>query len=346
MGKKLFNPEQEGFIVENYVSMTDEELASVLNVESSQIHGWLNYRKLYRTKRIMFSESDKKYIATHYLVDSYKDIGNTLGYTARQIQGYVNNHFKGKIKIRNFNSDYFKYIDCPAKAYWLGFLYADGWVVYDEQRRNYECSIQLQSGDLAILQDLNNRLGGIHRIEFRHKESKILDNSEISITDSYTLRIFSREIVKDLIKHNILPNKTQSPIYPTVNKELFFDFLRGYIDGDGCIYYNSKRNALAVHITGAHEDVFKYLQKVLQDDYGISSGVYGETTRKYRIMITGKNAMRLLESIYKNTAEPKLERKYNKYLTIKAAISEHEMKKSGNIGEGLTANTEISERIA
>lgn len=83
MGKKLFNPEQEDFIVKNYMLMTDEELASVLNAESSQIHSWLNYRKLYRTKRITFSESDKKYIATHYLVDSYKDIGNTLGYTAR-----------------------------------------------------------------------------------------------------------------------------------------------------------------------------------------------------------------------------------------------------------------------
>nr|DAH59436.1 MAG TPA: LAGLIDADG-like domain [Caudoviricetes sp.] len=294
----------------------------------------------------LFSESDKKYISEHYLTESYKDIGDKLGYTARQVQGWVNNHFKGKIKIREFNSDYFKYIDCPAKAYWLGFLYADGWVVYNEQRRNYECSIQLQAGDLAILQDLNNRLGGIHHIEFRHKEFKILNNSEISITDSYTLRIFSKEIVEDLISHNILPNKTQNPIYPIVDKELFFDFLRGYIDGDGCIYYNSKKNALAVHITGAHEDVFKYLQSVLYEDYNISSGIYNETDRKYRIMLTGKNAIKLLELIYRNTSAPKLERKYSKYLTIKAAISEHEMKKSGNIGEGLTANTEISERIA
>lgn len=160
------------------------------------------------------------------------------------------------------------------------------------------------------------------------------------------MRIFSKELVEDLIKHNILPNKTQSPIYPTVDKELFFDFLRGYIDGDGCIYYDYKRNALAVHITGAHEDVFMYLQDVLKNDYGILSGIYNENTRKYRIMITGKNAMRLLELIYKDIPAPKLERKYNKYLTIKAAISEHEMKKSGNIGEGLTANTEISEKIA
>lgn len=294
----------------------------------------------------LFTKSDKEYIATHYLIDSYKDIGAVLGYTAKQIKGYVNNHFKGKVKIRDFNSDYFKYIDCPAKAYWLGFLYADGWVVYNEQRRNYECSIQLQAEDIAILHDLNNRLGGIHHIEFRRKESQILDNPKISITDSYTLRIFSKELVEDLIKHNILPNKTQSSIYPTVDKELFFDFLRGYIDGDGCIYYDYKRNALAVHITGAHEDVFRYLQDILKNDYDVSSGVYNETNRKYRIMITGKNAMRLLELIYKDTSEPKLERKYNKYLTIKAAISEHEMKKSGNIGEGLTANTEISEKIA
>ena len=346
MGKKLFNQEQTSFIIQNYMSMTDEELANILNVETSQIHGWLNYRKLYRTERAIFSESDKKYITAHYLTDSYKDIGDKLGYTARQIQGWVNNHFKGKVKIRDFNSDYFKNIDCSAKAYWLGFLYADGQVIYDEARRSYECSIQLQSGDIAALYDLNNRLGGIHQIEFKHREQQILDNPEISITNSYVLRIFSKELVSDLIKHNVIPNKTQSSIYPVVSKDLFFDFLRGYIDGDGCIYYNVKKNVVAVHITGAHEEVFKYLQTVLRDDYNISSGVYSETDRKYRIMITGKNAMKLLDLIYKDAATPKLERKYNKYLTIKAAISEHEMKKSGNIGEGLTANTEISEEIA
>lgn len=126
MGKKLFNQEQTSFIIQNYMSMTDEELANILNVETSQIHGWLNYRKLYRTERAIFSESDKEYITAHYLTDSYKDIGDKLGYTARQIQGWVNNHFKGKVKIRDFNSDYFKNIDCSAKAYWLGFLYADG----------------------------------------------------------------------------------------------------------------------------------------------------------------------------------------------------------------------------
>lgn len=257
MGKKLFNQEQENYIIRNYLHLSDEELANELHVKPSQVHGWLSYKKMYRSTRIKFSESDKKYITEHYLTDSYKDIGNVLGYTARQIQGWVNNNFKGKVKIRDFNSDYFKDIDCPAKAYWLGFLYADGQVIYDEARRSYECSIQLQSGDIAALQDLNNRLGGIHHIEFKHREQQILDNPEISITDSYVLRIFSKELVSDLIKHNIIPNKTQSSIYPVVNKDLFFDFLRGYIDGDGCIYYNVKKNVVAVHITGAHEEVFK-----------------------------------------------------------------------------------------
>lgn len=39
MGKKLFNQEQTSFIIQNYMSMTDEELANILNVETSQIHG-------------------------------------------------------------------------------------------------------------------------------------------------------------------------------------------------------------------------------------------------------------------------------------------------------------------
>ena len=39
MGKKLFNQEQTDFIVQNYMSMTDEELANSLNVEVSQIRG-------------------------------------------------------------------------------------------------------------------------------------------------------------------------------------------------------------------------------------------------------------------------------------------------------------------
>ena len=326
--------------------MSDEELANIFNVKPYQIHDWLNYRKLYRTIRASFSEADKNYIATHYLTDSYKNIGVALGYSPRQIQGYVNNHFKGKIKIRSFNSDYFKYIDCPAKAYWLGFIYADGYLIYNEKSRNYECSIQLQAGDLAALQDLNNRLGGIHHIEFRHREHKILSNPKISITDSYTLRIFSKELVQDLMRHNVLPNKTRKTNYPIVKKELFFDFLRGYIDGDGCIYYNTKRKALAVHITSAHQEVFRYIKFTLYNDYNISSNIYSETSKKYRIMITGKNAMQLLKYIYKNTTEPLLERKYNKYLTIQAAISNYEMKKSGNIGESLATNTEINEKIA
>lgn len=117
MGKKLFNQEQENYIIQNYLHLSDEELANELHVKPSQVHGWLSYKKLYRSTRIKFSESDKKYITEHYLTDSYKDIGNVLGYTARQIQGWVNNNFKGKVKIRDFNSDYFKDIDCPAKAY-------------------------------------------------------------------------------------------------------------------------------------------------------------------------------------------------------------------------------------
>lgn len=60
MGKKLFKQEQENYIIQNYLHLSDEELANELHVKSSQIHGWLSYKKLYRSTRTKFSESDKK----------------------------------------------------------------------------------------------------------------------------------------------------------------------------------------------------------------------------------------------------------------------------------------------
>lgn len=348
MGKKLFDKLQEDYIIQNYKTMSDQELGKILGVKASQIHGWLNYRKMSRTNKVKFSQSDKDYIISHYKVDSYKDIASVLGCTAAQIKGWVNNHIGGKVKIRNFNDDYFENIDCLEKAYWLGFLYADGWVIYNKSKRNYECSIQLQANDLDSLQDLNNELGGVHQISFRHKETVILNNPEISKTDSYILRIFSKKLVEDLMSHNILPNKTQFPIYPIVDQNLFLDFIRGYIDGDGCIYYYNKKRMLYVHITGAHKDVFTYIQKVLIEQYEINSSIYSESERKYRIILTGKNALRLLDLIYENPKAPKLKRKYEKYVTIKAAISNIEMKKSGKIGEAPLelGNTEVNDKIA
>lgn len=163
--------------------------------------------------REIFSEEDIEFIKENYLLMTYKEIGENLGFTAQQIQGKVRN-LKLPKKIRTIVGDYFHHIDTPLKAYFLGFIYADGWVVYDEEKSNYEFGMSLQSEDKYILDELNNQLGGNIFIEHRlPRNSRLSTGQVIHSNHSNTIRVFSKELVGDLISHDILPNKTKKGLY-------------------------------------------------------------------------------------------------------------------------------------
>ena len=69
----------------------------------------------------------------------------------------------------------------------------------------------------------------------------------------YSLTINSKQIVKDLSRYNIVPNKTYSyflPIDILKKAEHFRYFLWGYIDGDGCIgIYNTSTSKDNLHVS-------------------------------------------------------------------------------------------------
>jgi hypothetical protein len=314
--KKLFNKEQEEFIVSNYLTMKYSDIAKSLgDYTSTQITGWLNNNGYKKGHNSIFSREDIDYIRENYLEMTYGEIAKELGFTEKQVKGWINHNCDKK--VRTFNDRYFDKIKTPNQAYWLGFIYADGYVIKRTSVRNYELGIQIQSCDIKLLEDFNNELGGVHSITYSHDEKYICGNPKISITDSVTLRIYSKNIVDDLIKNNVIQNKTQSPIFPIVKDDLFFDFLRGYIDGDGCIYINQdKVTASQIHITSAHDEILNYIKDKLSL-YGINSYVYKEKERKHRIYVNHKDAIKLLDLIYYDKNVQKLNRKYEKYLLLK-----------------------------
>lgn len=314
--KKLFNKEQEEFIISNYLTMKYSDIAKFLgNYTATQITGWLNNNGYKKGHNFIFSNDDIDYIEKNYLSMTYKEIADNIGFTERQVRGWVNNNCDRK--NRTFNDGYFSEIKTPNQAYWLGFIYADGYIVKNASNRNYELGINIQSSDIKLLEDFNNELGNVHSVSYSHDEKYICGNPKMSITDSVTLRVYSKNIVDSLIKNGVVQNKTEFPIFPIVDDNLFFDFLRGYIDGDGCIYVNqNKISASQVHITSAHDEVLKYIQNKLSL-YGIDSYIYKEKERKYRIYINHKNAIKLLDMIYYDDNVQKLDRKYKKYLLLK-----------------------------
>lgn len=338
--KKLFNEEQQLFIINNYLNMTYQDIANQLgDYTATQISGWLHNNGYYKGASSIFNEEEKEYIRSNYLLMTYKEIGKHLGYSERQIRGWVNNNCKKKNRV--FNTRYFQDIDNSTKAYWLGFIFADGWI------SGNELGIQLQKRDEEHLNKFNNELGGVHKISHSHFEGVIHNNKVISVTDSSTLRVYSSDMVCDLINHGINYHKTYVESFPIVSEEFFLDFLRGYIDGDGCIYLSKNNKQLAVHITSANQNVLLYIKEKLKEEYFINTNVYSETELKHRIMATGKMALNLLDLLYENENGERLERKYQKYLEVKGSPKwQHLGNNVGKIGEGCDANTEVNDEIA
>ena len=120
------------------------------------------------------------------------------------------------------NSDKFSCIDTEEKAYWLGFLYADGNV------RENKISLELAVKDKEHLEKFN---------QFMEKEKDIL-------TSGHRVRclFMDKKVYQDLVNLGVVPNKSlilKFPNYNQVPKNLIRHFIRGYVDGDGSLSYTT-----------------------------------------------------------------------------------------------------------
>lgn len=180
-------------------------------------------KKKDKTMNKIFSDKDIEYIKGNYKSMTYGQIASKLNYTEKQIRSKALN--LGLTKTRKFNKKYFQRITTPNQAYWLGFIYADGYLVHNKKLSNYELGIELINTDHKLLDDLNVELGGVHKVVFFHKEKNF--NGYEYETDTCALRIYSKTIVDDLIKCGVVPNKTYSSIYPKC-ENFIWDFIRGF----------------------------------------------------------------------------------------------------------------------
>ena len=255
----------------------------------------------------IFTDEQIEFLKLNYDKMKYSEIADLFGLTERQVRGKING--LGLSKIRKFNSNYFKEINTRNKAYWLGFIYADGYIIKSKKGQG-ELGIELNKEDSYILDMFNKELGNVHNVEFKHSKKNF--NGYTYETNSCIIRIYSKEIVDDLFNLNILQNKTNKIEYPICD-EYFFDFLRGFMDGDGCIYLNKNKKSLNVHFTNSNPQFLEYLKKEIKTRIDIEGSIYKEKEKKYRLYYFRKDDVKiLLDKIYENS-ETKLFRKFNIY---------------------------------
>jgi hypothetical protein len=222
----------------------------------------------------------------------------------------------GVYKKFNFDDNFFENIDTEEKAYFLGFILADGYV------SKYGLVIALQPKDREILEKFVKCIKGNNNILDYHDHK-----STFGLQSYCRLSINSSKMKSDLNKLGLHNNKTNDVIAPIIKEELERHFWRGVYDGDGWIssyeftpkYKNKKTNKittypkkieLEVGICGhlnTMESFYKFLEK-----NKISSGKIAKIKSIYRVRIA-KHKIKFLEFIYKD-ANIFLKRKYDKYI--------------------------------
>lgn len=159
------------------------------------------------------------------------------------------------------NADYFEKINNSDKAYWLGFLMADGSI----DKKGYTCTLSLSAQDKEHLQ----KFGDIWELKVRLDDR--FDNRTEHIYHSATVNICNKKIVEDLINLGMSNNKTyrlNANVFLNIDDNFKKDFIRGYFDGDGSAVGNK------VSFASCSKDflitIGDYLTKILNiDEYYI-----------------------------------------------------------------------------
>ncbi len=306
------------------------QLKKKYNIPSDRISKFLKSNNLEvkasNTGSKRLTENEKQEIVKLYLTGNYNceklaKIYKVLRHSINSIlkrRGVVIEKDRSKLnaKYKILNENFFEKIDTEEKAYFLGFLMADG---YNNTDRN-SIEMELQERDKYILEKLNTCLGSDRPLRFRKRRKE-------HHADQYLFSFTSKKICEDLAKLGCVKKKSLLIDFPTekeVPHILLNHFIRGYFDGDGCInssyvkksrYYATNSNLVATKTFC--EKLKTFLKKELNINSRVTQNHKGENIITSRFNISGNNQNdKFLDWMYKDS-NIFLIRKYEKYICHK-----------------------------
>lgn len=201
----------------------------------------------------------------------------------------------------NCNDNYFENIDSEEKAYWLGFLMADGCV---QSKRKFKLTLQIR--DYSHLEKFKKSIDSDNLI-YIWKNKNNREYCEIVIS--------STKMVESLEKLGCVSRKTKIVKFPpNLNDKLIRHWIRGYFDGDGCIH-RDEINKTNVHISIASSSVIM-LEDILKNIIKLTScrTNIGSIYSKYgvpKLDFHSVEALNLINSLFYEEANIFLQRKKN-----------------------------------
>lgn len=302
---KLILDEKE--IISQYEKLKNvSKVAEIFNVSDSTVLRRLKKNNISIIGKRKFNTLDHIEVLTKYsLLKSIHKVAEYYNMSTEPIVRILKMNGINLTNRRfNVNHNYFDIIDTEEKAYWLGFIYADGYI--RERKSGNSLEMKLSIKDKKHLELFRESIGSNHNIIDGFNSVKYKDR--ISRSHMSSLALYSKQLVESIKKQGIHSRKTFTIMKPNIDKKLIPHFIRGYFDGDGCFYFNKNKGTNSTSFACASEKFREFLISELLEN-GMLFKWYGGITLQ---MQNKMDNLKFYNYIYEN-AKIYLNRKKEKY---------------------------------
>jgi len=184
-------------------------------------------------------------------------------------------------------------------AYVLGYFAADGCMIENKRGAHF---IEFVSTDKILVDQVQRVVMSNHSISLRERGK--------NAKTAFRLQIGSKEWFNDLTELGFTTSKSNTLHFPSVPPRFLGDFVRGYFDGDGCVYFKEhwskwhRKNVwvLTTRFTSGSKAFLAGLHNELRDR-GLSGGYYNLKKKgAYDLVFSRRDSLALYRLMY-NTAE-------------------------------------------
>ena len=285
----------------------------------------------------------QEYLDTPEKERSLTKLGRKYGVKRQTISKYLKERSIDVVNYQNrcrIDETVFDTIDTEEKAYWLGFIYADGNI----SSEGYRFEINLSAKDLNHMLKLKSFLKG-DDIEIK------IDTNKGEQYPMCRMSVRNEHLWNALNNKGCIPCKSLTLEWPNENifsnKSLIRHFIRGYWDGDGTIgLYNGKYGHVFSFSTMGTQSFLEGVKNFI----GIGGTLKNANTSNRKnnawvLVYTTLKSRKAARLLYEK-ATIYLERKYNIYQEFCRVEEESSTLQSSKIGETWNGDPEVISEIA
>ena len=174
--------------------------------------------------------------------------------------------------------------------YLVGLVTSDGCLSGDGRH------IDITSKERKFLEKIISVLGLVNKIGIKNKGK---------VNQAYHFQITNKSLYEFLLSIGLTPNKSLTLKSLDTPEEYFFDFLRGLIDGDGCIqrwiHPSNNREQWSLRIYSGSKEFIEWLNKIAGELLKVSGKVHKNAANTW-VLKYGKMAAKEIAKhcYYKN----------------------------------------------